>query len=128
MHIRRAWAALCCVSFLATCSAHAKDVLALQSPVELQVNQRNQQDEANVTISDVIEGSAEIAADVPSDRVSKLIRIDRLRCEYRDQPLGIDHPAPRLGWSGVESKRECHLCGGCACFRPTLFLESQGLG
>lgn len=24
--------------------------------------------------------------------------ISRLRCEYRDQPLGIDHPAPRLSW------------------------------
>ncbi len=24
--------------------------------------------------------------------------IDRLRCEYRDQPLGIDHQNPRLSW------------------------------
>ncbi len=31
-------------------------------------------------------------------RVSRAIRVERLRCEYRDQPLGIDHPAPRLSW------------------------------
>ena len=24
--------------------------------------------------------------------------ITRLHCEYREQPLGIDHPQPRLGW------------------------------
>ena len=33
-----------------------------------------------------------------SDHVSKPIQIDQLRCEYRDRPLGIDHPAPRLSW------------------------------
>jgi len=26
------------------------------------------------------------------------MRVGGLRCEYRDQPLGIDHPRPRLGW------------------------------
>ena len=34
----------------------------------------------------------------PSGRASKPIRVERLRCEYRDRPLGIDHSAPRLGW------------------------------
>lgn len=40
-----------------------------------------------------------------SDRVSKPIQVDRLRCEYRDQPLGIDHPAPRLSWTLESSVR-----------------------
>jgi alpha-L-rhamnosidase len=40
-----------------------------------------------------------------SDRVSKPIWVDRLRCEYRDQPLGIDHPAPRLSWTLESSVR-----------------------
>ena len=40
-----------------------------------------------------------------SDRVSKTIRVDRLRCEYRDRPLGIDHPAPRLSWTLESSVR-----------------------
>jgi len=31
-------------------------------------------------------------------RSSKAINIVRLHCEYRDQPLAIDHPQPRLGW------------------------------
>jgi len=26
------------------------------------------------------------------------VQITRLRCEYREEPLGIDHPAPRLSW------------------------------
>ena len=33
------------------------------------------------------------------------IRFQRLRCEYRDQPLGIDHPAPRLSWTLESSVR-----------------------
>ncbi|MHC4555880.1 MAG: family 78 glycoside hydrolase catalytic domain [Planctomycetota bacterium] len=40
-----------------------------------------------------------------SDRVSKPIQVDHLRCEYRDQPLGIDHPAPRLSWTLESSIR-----------------------
>jgi alpha-L-rhamnosidase len=40
-----------------------------------------------------------------TDRVSKPIQIDRLRCEYRDQPLGIDHPVPRLSWTLESSVR-----------------------
>lgn len=29
---------------------------------------------------------------------SRGVQVDDLRCEYRDQPLGIDHPQPRLNW------------------------------
>ena len=37
------------------------------------------------------------------------VRISRLGCEYQTEPLGIDHPAPRLGWvleSGVRGQRQ----------------------
>ncbi|MHC4282702.1 MAG: glycoside hydrolase family 78 protein, partial [Planctomycetota bacterium] len=105
IHIRRAWFALCCVAFLATCFAHVKDVLALQSPVRHRLNQQNPQNQADVTISRVIRMPVEIAPDVPSGHISKSIRVRRLRCEYRDQPLGIDHPAPRLGWTLESSVR-----------------------
>ena len=33
------------------------------------------------------------------------IRVRRLRCEYQDQPLGIDHPNPRLSWTLKSSVR-----------------------
>jgi alpha-L-rhamnosidase len=36
---------------------------------------------------------------------SKSMRVQRLRCEYRDKPLGIDHPAPRLSWTLESSVR-----------------------
>ncbi|MDP4883287.1 MAG: glycoside hydrolase family 78 protein [Opitutales bacterium] len=32
------------------------------------------------------------------DAIVEEISIARLRCEYRDQPLGIEHPEPRLNW------------------------------
>jgi alpha-L-fucosidase 2 len=44
---------------LATCSVHADDVLTVNSPVELQVNQRNKKNQANVTISGMIEGAVD---------------------------------------------------------------------
>ena len=31
-------------------------------------------------------------------QASAALRVTDLRCEYRDQPLGIDHPQPRLSW------------------------------
>ena len=34
-----------------------------------------------------------------SSQASTPIRVNRMRCENRDQPLGIDHPAPRLSWT-----------------------------
>jgi alpha-L-rhamnosidase len=44
-----------------------------------------------------------------SDHVSKTIQVQRLICEYRDRPMGIDHPAPRLSWtleSSVRAQRQ----------------------
>ncbi|MHC4295774.1 MAG: family 78 glycoside hydrolase catalytic domain [Planctomycetota bacterium] len=38
-------------------------------------------------------------AEHESDDTLESICPDRLRCEYQDQPLGIDHPAPRLSWT-----------------------------
>ena len=32
------------------------------------------------------------------DAPGQSVKITRLRCEYRDEPLGIDHAAPRLSW------------------------------
>ena len=31
--------------------------------------------------------------------VEPLLRVEQLRCEYREHPLGIDHPSPRLSWT-----------------------------
>ncbi len=39
------------------------------------------------------------------DRSSEAIRIQELRCEYRQEPLGVDHPAPRLSWTLESSMR-----------------------
>lgn len=32
------------------------------------------------------------------DEVSAVMHVSSLHCEYRDRPLGIDHPQPRLSW------------------------------
>ena len=40
-----------------------------------------------------------------SGPLSKTIRVQQLRCEYQDQPLGLDHPAPRLTWMLESSAR-----------------------
>ncbi|MCZ6771229.1 MAG: family 78 glycoside hydrolase catalytic domain, partial [Proteobacteria bacterium] len=69
-----------------------------EAMLSLQVDRRSQRSRADLTLSGVTIGSAAIAVDVPSDRVSMPIGVQRLRCEYRDRPLGIDHSAPRLGW------------------------------
>jgi len=53
-------AAFCCAVLFATCSAGAKDVLTVESPLELQVNQRNKQNHASVTISGTMKGTADI--------------------------------------------------------------------
>ena len=52
-----------------------------------------------ISISAVAEQVDNTRESDSSERVSKSIRIQRLRCEYRDRPLGIDHPAPRLSWT-----------------------------
>ena len=41
----------------------------------------------------VQQGSTKTTAAGPAS-----IKVQGLRCEYQDQPLGIDHPAPRLSW------------------------------
>jgi hypothetical protein len=70
MEIKKNIAAVfCCVTLLATCPLHAKDVLTVQSPVELQVCQRNKLDQASVVISGVIAAAADIIeakADLPA--------------------------------------------------------------
>ena len=33
------------------------------------------------------------------------LRVERPRCEYREQPVGIDHPLPRLGWTLASNLR-----------------------
>ena len=45
------------------------------------------------------------AADAFPDQASDTVRVQRLRCEYRKQPLGIDHSAPRLSWTLESSVR-----------------------
>ena len=40
-----------------------------------------------------------------SENSSSALKLSRLRCEYRNQPLGIDHPVPRLSWVLESSER-----------------------
>ncbi len=54
------WAASFCVVLWATCCVHAEDALTIQLPLERQVKQRDEQDQAKVTISGMIEGTADI--------------------------------------------------------------------
>ena len=35
----------------------------------------------------------------PAKDAAPALRVDRPQCEYQDQPLGIDHSAPRLSWT-----------------------------
>jgi alpha-L-rhamnosidase len=39
------------------------------------------------------------AADVKSRTKGDAIVAERLRCEYQDQPIGVDHATPRLSWT-----------------------------
>jgi len=55
----RPWAALCCAVFLATGSVFAENALTINSPLELQVTQRTQQNQADITISGVAQGPAD---------------------------------------------------------------------
>lgn len=92
----RAWVGFCCVVFLAAYSVHAEDVLTTIAGKRL----------AALTPED------KLNVDSP-DHVSKSIRVQRLRCEYRDRPLGIDHPAPRLSWtleSPVRGQKQTAYC------------------
>ena len=33
------------------------------------------------------------------------LRVERLKCEYRANPLGIDEPSPRLSWQLESGER-----------------------
>jgi alpha-L-rhamnosidase len=75
----------------------AEDVLTIKSPLEFQVNQAGLTRHAERRFAEL---TAEYKWESDSSgRVSKPVRVQRLRCEYQDQPLGIDHPAPRLSWT-----------------------------
>lgn len=50
--------------------------------------------------------------------------ITRLRCEYRDQPLGIDHPAPRLSWEIQSDLRGAKQ----SAYRVVVSSTSEGRG
>ncbi len=43
-------------------------------------------------------GANGFAAPPGQDLPSGSLRVVRMRCEHQNQPLGIDHPAPRLSW------------------------------
>lgn len=76
----RAMVGFCCVVFLAACSVRAEGVLTTCGKRLV-----------------ALTSEYELKGDLP-DHVSKSILVQRLRCEYEDRPLGIDHPAPRLSW------------------------------
>ena len=50
-------------------------------------------------------GASAFAAQPGQDLPSATLRVGRMRCEHQDRPLGIDHPAPRLGWTLESSVR-----------------------
>ena len=60
MPIKKVISALCCVVLIASACAQAEDTLTIGSPLELQVVQRNQQDQADVSISGVLQGTADV--------------------------------------------------------------------
>jgi alpha-L-rhamnosidase len=84
----RAWVGFCCVTFLAPFFVHAEDIFTKHDERQF------------AALTPEYQGKAD-----SSDRLSKSIGVQRLRCEYRDQPLGIDHPAPRLSWTLESSDR-----------------------
>ncbi len=49
--------------------------------------------------------AADNAASSLPPQTSDSISVGQLRCEYRECPLGIDHPAPRLSWTDTSSVR-----------------------
>ncbi len=79
--IRRAWAVLCCLAFLTTSCVYGEDVLSTHAQRGFAALNAENRPESDL-----------------SGRIPRSIRVWRLRCEYQDQPLGIDHPAPRLSW------------------------------
>ncbi len=69
MHMARQLAAISCAALIGVCSLYAEGPLTIKSPLDLQVTQRTEQNQAEVTIAgvagdtvDVIEAKAELAA------------------------------------------------------------------
>jgi hypothetical protein len=60
IHIVRRWSAICCLALLAACSLQAENALTISLPLELQVTQRDKQNQADVTISGVAQGAANV--------------------------------------------------------------------
>jgi len=56
----RVWTAICCVIPFATAFVHAEEVLNVKAPLELQVCQRNDKNQAEVTIAGAINGGADV--------------------------------------------------------------------
>ena len=53
-------AAICCAVFLATASVFAEDALTINLPLERQVTQRTEQNQADITIAGVVQGPADV--------------------------------------------------------------------
>jgi len=60
LRIAKATVVIFCAVLLGACSVFAQGVLTVKSPAELQVVQRNQQEQASVVISGVMEGGADV--------------------------------------------------------------------
>ncbi|MCH5377797.1 MAG: alpha-L-rhamnosidase N-terminal domain-containing protein, partial [Planctomycetes bacterium] len=60
---------------------------------------------SGLLFSMVLWGDGLPAVEARADQASGVVRVQRLRCEYRQRPLGIDHPAPRLSWTLDSSVR-----------------------
>jgi hypothetical protein len=59
-HAAKSWAIIYFITLIFTCSLQAENALTIKSPMELQVIQRNPQNQASVTISGLIKGTADI--------------------------------------------------------------------
>ena len=56
----KTWAVIFCIALLTIGSAKATEVLTITSPVELQVNQRNEQNRTIITISGTIQNTVDL--------------------------------------------------------------------
>ncbi len=60
IHILRRLAVICFVALLMACSLRAENALTILLPLELQVTQRNKQNQADITISGVAQAAANV--------------------------------------------------------------------
>jgi len=56
------------------------------------------------TIVSAVVGASAIGA-LADQAAKSSVKVQQLRCEYQRQPLGVDHPAPRLSWTLESSVR-----------------------